>query len=119
MGHHAIMTVGAAASLAIASTGANAHSAPSIITTFGDDARASIAGASTVDMIGSVHLVRGPGAADAALDGAAPAWSPAPAHINVTLHYTPRSFRTLRTQGFYSGLGPKSRRFTQGFYSGP
>ena len=29
-----------------------------------------------------------------------------------------RSFRPLRTQGFYSGHAPKGRRFTQGFYSG-
>lgn len=44
--------------------------------------------------------------------------APACAETSVTVKIIRRPMNRLRTQGFYSGLGRKGWKFTQGFYSG-
>jgi hypothetical protein len=65
-----------------------------------------------------VAIYRGPRSLDVDLAGSAPAANVAePKTVTVKVNLRPR--RVLRTQGFYAGHPGYSRRFTQGFYSGP
>lgn len=96
---------------------ASAHPGAKLLTTGKDERTAMTAGISYADVNG-VHLFKG--AKRLAGAGATPMLG-APAktlRISVSTRAPYRSFRSLRTQGFYSGTGPRSRRFTQGFYSG-
>lgn len=108
-----------AVSFSLMAGAAQAHSGSAILTVGGEDERQAMTSGVTYEETGGVHLYRG----RAALAGAepAPVSESAPAkECGDTIIYRGvwRSFRSLRTQGFYSGRSPKSRRYTQGFYSG-
>ncbi len=96
---------------------AHAHEGPKLLTTSNGERTAMTAGVSYTHANG-VHLFKG--APRLTGEDATPMMGASPKTVSVTIvHRAPwRSFRSLRTQGFYSGTGPKSRRFTQGFYSG-
>lgn len=105
----ALFLVGAAA----------AHPEAALLTTRSDVDRAVAGPGVTIEEIAGVHLYEGaPRLAGGEADAPAPA--PAPQRIEIVIRrdYVLREFRPLRTQGFYSGYGQKSRRFTQGFFSG-
>lgn len=107
----------AAVSFSLMAGAAQAHSGSAILTVGGEDERQAMTSGVTFEETGGVHLYRG----RAALVGAEPVAESAPAkECGDTIIYKGvwRSFRSLRTQGFYSGRSPKSRRYTQGFYSG-
>ena len=99
-------------------SGATAHPGPKILTQFGGAERSDSSGGVQVTRIAGVHLYEGPRRLDDALEGAASASVDNAVAIVIELRYRPRRIRDLRTQGFYSGTAPQSRRFTQGFYSG-
>ena len=110
----------AAAALAIgALSTAEAHPGSKLLTTGGGERTAMTAGVTYTDVKG-VHLFKG--APRQAGNDMATLLMGAPANKVVSVvvtHKAPwRSFRRLRTQGFYSGRGPASRAYTQGFYSG-
>ena len=106
----------AAAIVAAASvSAATAHPGPKLLTTGSGERTAMTAGMSYEDVNG-VHMFKG--APRLAGGDAAAAMPTDSIEITVRHEYPWRSFRPLRTQGFYSGTGPKSRRYTQGFYSG-
>ena len=67
-----------------------------------------------------LNVYRGPKSADADLAGARPTPTAPRSEITVLMLRDCRRARSLvRTQGFYSGHDGYSRRFTQGFWSGP
>jgi hypothetical protein len=66
-----------------------------------------------------VAVWRGPKSVDLDLDGAGAAQAPASEATTIVLDISLRPRRFLRTQGFFSGHPGSSRRFTQGFWSGP
>jgi hypothetical protein len=105
----------AAAGLALMGAAA-AHPGPELLTAGGAEARAAMTPGMSYEDVGGVHVFRGAPRPEAepALAGAE---APRTININVTHRYVLRAFRPLRTQGFYSGPGMKSRRYTQGFYS--
>lgn len=107
----------AAAIVAAASvSAAAAHPGPKLLTTGSGERTAMTPGMSYEDHDG-VHMFKGaPRLAGGAT--ATATMSTDSVKITVRHEYPWRSFRSLRTQGFYSGTGPKSRRYTQGFYSG-
>lgn len=98
---------------------AQAHEGPKLLTTGSGERTAKTAGVSYADVDG-VHLFKG--SARSASEPASPMLAGARAArttLSIVIHKTPwRSIRRLRTQGFYAGTAPASRRFTQGFYSG-
>ena len=94
---------------------ADAHPGPKLLTTGSGERTAMTPGISYED-VGGVHLFKG--APRLAGGEAVPAMSADGINITIRHKYPSRSFRTLRTQGFYAGTGPTSRRYTQGFYSG-
>lgn len=101
----------------IAAPAAHAHEGPKILTQFGGAERASHSGGS-VEHIRGVHLYRGAKKLEDSLEGGATVRSAQTLKVEIDVECRQRQFRRLRTQGFYSGTGPKSRRYTQGFYSG-
>ncbi|MEM9618210.1 MAG: hypothetical protein AAF936_09640 [Pseudomonadota bacterium] len=108
-----------AISFSLMAGAAQAHPGSAILTVGGEDERQAMTNGVTFEEIGGVHLYRG----RAALAGAEPAPGTeldAAKECGDTIIYKGvwRSFRSLRTQGFYSGRSPRSRRYTQGFYSG-
>jgi hypothetical protein len=112
------LVCGAVFSIAAAQT-ALAHANPNILTVFEKDARTDRTDGVSIEHVAGVHLYRGSQRVNDLLAGASETRAaPESVNIEVTLRYTPRSFRSLRTQGFYAGYRPKSRRYTQGFYSG-
>jgi len=97
---------------------ASAHPGAKILTTGSAEEQKAMTPGMSFEEVGSVHVFRGRNT----ITDAAPAAVKTQAHttiikINIEKRAF-RSFRRLRTQGFYSGTGPKSRRFTKGFYSG-
>lgn len=120
MSRLAILAAAVAATV-IGGAPAAAHPGPNILTQFGGKDRADGTGAATVAQIGGVHLYKGPArrASDALAGAAAPSqMHRARRHLSVNAPCRHRCWRELRTQGFWSGVAPQSRRFTQGFYSG-
>ncbi len=106
-----------AVSFSLMAGAAQAHTGSAILMVGGEDERQAMTSGVTFEETGGVHLYRG----RAALAGDEPvAESPPAKECGDTIIYKGvwRSFRSLRTQGFYSGRSPKSRRYTQGFYSG-
>lgn len=76
-------------------------------------------GAASVSERG-VRVTRGAAPVQEMLAGAGGKAAAAPRDVRVVVvHHYHAKRRTLRTQGFYSGYPTGSRRFTQGFYSGP
>ncbi len=104
---------------AISVSSAHAHPGVQILTAGNSKTRTAMTPGITYKEIGSVHLFTG----KRALVGQEPVRA-ATSHqeastITIIIKERPfRKIRHLRTQGFYNGNGPKSRRFTQGFYSG-
>lgn len=108
----------AAASIAITAS-AKAHPGPKLITTGSANAPAATTGGVGFEEVNGVHLFRG----RTALLGDEPAAMQTPEESStivkvVVIDRPYRSFRRLRSQGFYSGVAYPSRRYTQGFYSG-
>lgn len=100
----------------LAST-AQAHPGAAILTAGGDDERTAMTEGVQLEEANGVHVFRG--RAKLIGDELAPVAAAAPCHTEVVIENVVwRSFRTLRTQGFYSGRNRESRRYTQGFYSG-
>ncbi|MHA7872875.1 MAG: hypothetical protein ACX939_11040, partial [Hyphococcus sp.] len=85
----------------------------------GETGRAATTPGVVYEDIKGVHLFRGRAALAGAQSVAVTESSPAE-ECGDTIIYRGvwRSFRSLRTQGFYSGRSPQSRRYSQGFYSG-
>lgn len=113
----AALVVGASAAGAFST--AQAHAGPKLLTTGSGERTAKTAGVSYEDIDG-VHLFKGRARQSENDMAATLAGAPEGKATHVTIiHKAPwRSIRHLRTQGFYSGTAPSSRRFTQGFYSG-
>ena len=102
--------------LSVLAGAAQAHPGSAILTVGGADERTAMTEGVRFEETNGVHVFRG--RARLAGDKPAPAVAKAPCHADVVVEKVVwRSFRTLRTQGFYSGRG-KTRRYTQGFYSG-
>lgn len=111
--------IGAAlATASFMATGASAHERPKILTQFGESAQADRTSGVVVTATKGVHLYEG----RRPLLGAGPASTNMAASyehgIEIEITQPWRRIRSMRTQGFYSGKGQPSRRFTQGFYSG-
>lgn len=103
--------------LSIFASGAQAHPGAAILTSGGADERAAMTEGVRFEETNGVHVFRG--RARLAGEEPAPAVADAPCQTDVIVNNLVwRSFRTLRTQGFYSGRNQTSRRYTQGFYSG-
>ena len=96
---------------------AEAHPGAKLLTTGAGERTAMTEGVSYEDFNG-VHLFTG--APHAQVTMLTPLMGAAPKTVAITIKTRApyRSFRTLRSQGFYSGTAPASRRFTQGFFSG-
>lgn len=97
---------------------AAAQPGPKILTTGSADARASMTPGATYESVRGVHVFRGTPAAAEAEPVPLAGGEAREIKIVVKHKYAWRSLRRLRTQGFYSGRDPKSRRYRQGFYSG-
>lgn len=108
-----------AAVLVGATSMAQAHEGPKLLTTGSGERTATTAGVTYEDIDG-VHLFKGRARQSGTDMATLLAGAPSAKAIHLTIiHKTPwRRIRPLRTQGFYSGSAPASRRFTQGFYSG-
>lgn len=107
----------AAASAALMATGAAAHPGPKLLTAGGAKERTAATPGVSFQEVNGVHLFEG-SRKPAALQGEAVALDRTEIEVAVEKKVW-RSFRSLRTQGFYTGRGEKkSRRYTQGFYSG-
>ncbi len=109
----------ALASLGIITGSADAHPGSKILTLGGQAERSAMSAGVSFEEKNGVHLFRGGQTAERtamSLHGGS-------AHRYVEIEIDKRksafrSIRTLRTQGFYSGSSPKSRRYTQGFFAG-
>ncbi len=110
-----IATLGA---MLLTASAASAHPGTKILTTGSAGERTAMTSGMSFEEVGAVHVFRG----KSSLTGGAPVANKTGAQsttININISNRAfRSFRRLRTQGFYSGTGPKSRRYTKGFYSG-
>jgi hypothetical protein len=116
----------ATALIAMSTTISNAaaHPGANILTAGANKERSAMTSGMTFEEVGAVHVFRG----RRALIAAAPTATEIPARRNCNIKIIlPESvllpFLHLRTQGFYSGTGLtgnglRSRRYTQGFYSG-
>ncbi len=111
------MMIAAAAVAAGAFSTAEAHEGPKLLTTGSGERAAKTAGVSYEDVKG-VHLFKGTPRLAGDKDAPTAAMSSNKVNITIVRRAPWRSFRSLRTQGFYSGTGPASRAYTQGFYSG-
>lgn len=111
-------TIALAAGACAALSAAAAQPGPRILTAGGAEARASMTSGATYESVRGVHVFRGTPAAAKPEPVPLAGGEPREIRIVVKHKYAWRSIRRLRTQGFYSGTGPKSRRYTQGFYSG-
>ncbi|GJL90480.1 hypothetical protein [Hyphococcus sp.] len=106
---------------AMTSSAAFAHPGAKLLTTGGKGERTAMTAGVSFEDINGVHVFRGGGQKEDALLGGDSVAAPASCdrEIEIIIHERPwRSFRRLRTQGFYSGYAYPSRRYTQGFYSG-
>ena len=110
-----IVLAGAVAAAAISS--AAAHPGSKLLTT-GAGARAAMTEGMSYQDVNGVHLFKGTPSLAGAQTPMAGGRPMSQTKIVVVHRYPWRSFRQLRTQGFYSGPGAISRRYTQGFYSG-
>lgn len=114
-----VLTTVFAAAFTVGAFNAEAHPGSKILTYLGSSERTAMTPGVSYEDIKGVHVFRG----KAALLGDAPAPGPQirrqRIEIEIITRQRPwRSFRRLRTQGFYSGIPYPSRRYTQGFYSG-
>jgi len=96
-----------------------AHPGPKILTVGGADERMAMTSGVSYEDVKGVHLIRG----TRMLAGEEAAVRTTYMRRGIIIEtVTRRRYayppRRLRTQGFYSGNGPKSRRYRQGFYSG-
>ena len=96
---------------------AAAHPGPKLLTAGGAETRAAMTPGVSYENVDGVHVFRGSEKEEAVYSPTETA-ARHEIEIDVTHRFVWRSFRRLRTQGFFSGTDPKSRRFTQGFYSG-
>jgi len=109
----------ATACAAVMTGAATAHPGSKILTAGGSDERSAMTAGMSYEDLSGVHVFRGRKAQagrEAALTGAM-----VRREIRIEIAtpvYVWRSFRGLRTQGFYSGDPYPSRRYRQGFYSG-
>ena len=106
---------------AAVSSAALAHPGSKLLTTGSKSERAAMTSGVSFEDVNGVHVFRGGGAKPSALLGEAPAASQRAItrDVEIVIRQHPyRSFRRLRTQGFYSGIAYPSRQYTQGFYSG-
>jgi len=95
-----------------------AHPGARILTAGASQEQTAMTQGMTFEEVGAVHVFRGRKAIARTKPAAVnPLTRTTIIKINIKNNAF-RSFRRLRTQGFYSGNGPKSRRYTQGFYSG-
>lgn len=102
--------------ISLLASAAQAQSGSAILSAGGAKERTAMTEGVRLEEINGVHVFRG--RTKLAGDEPAPAEANAPCHTNVVIEKIVwRSFRKLRTQGFYNGRG-QSRRYTQGFYSG-
>ncbi len=109
-----------ATACAVAMTGAaTAHPGSKILTAGGNSERSAMTKGISYEDVGGVHVFRGRKAQ--ASDKAVSTGAVIRREIRIEIAapiYVWRSFRGLRTQGFYAGDPYPSRRYTQGFYSG-
>ncbi len=111
------LTILSLTALILTGGSASAYPGVNILTTGSGNEKTVTVGVSYEDTNG-VHLFRGPKrlSGDILAGGERPQRD---TRIEINKHrYVWRSFRMLRTQGFYSGDPHPSRRYVQGFYSG-
>lgn len=104
-----------------AAVSANAHPGVEILTTGSDGPRTAMTSGMSFEQTNGVHLFRGRKSLDEiellGADTVDTEWLRG-ASVLIVKQGPHRSFRRLRTQGFYSGIPYPSRRYTKGFYSG-
>ncbi|MEM8770129.1 MAG: hypothetical protein AAGD92_00645 [Pseudomonadota bacterium] len=115
---HVKFIAGLAAISTVMIAEASAQQGPKILTQFGAAERTDRSGGASVEETAGVRLIRGTRRLAGENQPAPRPTARQTVSVEVTHNYRFRSFRRLRTQGFYSGNGPRSQRFTQGFYSG-
>ena len=106
---------------AMTSSAALAHPGAKLLTTGDKSGPAAMSAGVSFEDINGVHVFRGRTLEADTLLGGEPAADRAIAEreIEIIIHERRwRSFRRLRTQGFYSGNSYPSRQYTQGFYNG-
>ncbi len=106
-----------AAAAALGATGAIAHPGPKLLTAGPAKEKTAMTPGMTFEDINGVHVFRSAKKPAAALAGAGLLSHSMNIEVAIEKRVW-RAFRPMRTQGFYTGRGPKSRRYTQGFYSG-
>ncbi len=120
---HAVAGVFLACGILIAADDARAHEGPAILQAGGSDNRSSKTNAIDCSHEKGVFVCRGAaslagGGATSPSSGDAVVQKQITRIVRIETKQTPRrKYRPLRTQGFYSGRGPRSRPFTQGFYA--
>ena len=116
-----LVSMVAGVALASMSAGAQAHPGSPLLTTGSKSPKAAMTAGMSFEDINGVHVFRGsPAQHGAGLLGGEPASGQSDCRaVEIEIEAGAwRSFRRLRTQGFYSGVSYPSRQFTQGFYSG-
>ena len=104
--------------LAIMTSAAYAHPGSRILTVGGEDGRHAMTSGVSYEDTSGVHVFRGRPSLDGGQEAPAAESALNASNGDVIIYNGVwRSFRPLRTQGFYSGRNPKTRRYTQGFYS--
>ncbi len=105
--------------LLVLSGTAQAHPGSAIMTVAGNDNRQAMTDGMRYDNVKGVHLFRG-SASLAGQDAVVESETEPAIHQRDTIIYNNvwRTFRSLRTHGFYGGRRSTTRRYTQGFYSG-
>ncbi|WP_411816973.1 hypothetical protein [Hyphococcus sp. DH-69] len=102
--------------VAFSGSTAFAHPGSKILTTAGGVSKQAMTSGVRYEDVNGVHVFRG----STALLGDEAAPRPSGKQMvvkKIEIRHTWRSFRHLRTQGFYSGDAYPTRRYTQGFYS--
>ncbi|NOX81523.1 MAG: hypothetical protein GXP06_00735 [Alphaproteobacteria bacterium] len=107
-----------AACASLITTAATAHPGSEILTAGGVKERAAMTQGVSFEEVNGVHLFRGSKAASKASRPAALTQNRTIRIEIAAPRFVWRSFRGLRTQGFYSGKAYPSRRYRHGFYSG-
>ncbi len=96
-----------------------AHPGSEILTVGGKDGRQAMTDGMRYENVGGVHVYRGSaslaGQSDVSLEEAEPVIQQGDTIIYNNVW---RTFRSLRTHGFYGERRSMTRRYTQGFYSG-
>ncbi len=98
---------------------AQAHPGSEILTVAGKDGRQAMTDGVRYENVNGVHVYRGSASLAGQSDGQTTQSEPVIQQGDTIIYNNVwRTFRSLRTHGFYGGRRSMTRRYTQGFYSG-